>query len=60
MVKNYKGVNDDLLRILILAQERVVENLQGWKTARYPETFHKQYDEDMEKISRLAKAVKRK
>lgn len=59
MVKNYRGINDDLLRILVLAQERVVEKLQGWKTSRYPNQIQKQYEEDMEKINRLAKVIKR-
>lgn len=59
MVKNYKGINDDILTILVLAQERVVEKLRDWKTARYPEMYKKQYDEDMDKINRVAKAIKR-
>ena len=59
MVKNYKGINDDLLVVLQLAQDRSVQKIRDIKTSRYPQELQKQYDLEMEAISRLAKAIKK-
>lgn len=59
MVKQYKGINIDIKRVLQLASERIIEQYQAnINTTRYPMSITELHEKDTKIIDRLKKAIK--
>lgn len=56
MVKNYRGVNKDIKRVITLAMERATAKSMDWKTARNPKAIKDRFNLDMAIIKRLKRA----
>lgn len=59
MVKQYRGINQDIKRMLQLATERVIAQYQAnIHTTRYPDTIADLHEKDTIILERLKKAIK--
>ena len=59
MVKQYRGINKDIKRVLHLATERIIDQYQSnIHTTRYPATIADLHEKDTKIIDRLRKAIK--
>ena len=59
MVKQYRNINEDIKRVLSLANDRIIEQYQNnIHTTRYPQSITDMYEKDIAVIERLKKSIR--